>query len=116
MSDLPLSWPAPAKLNLLLHITGRREDGYHELQTVFQFLDYGDSLRFEPRLDGKILRLENIEGIPVDDDLVVKAARALQQVCGCELGVDISLDKKLPMGAVFGWRQFGCGDDASRSK
>ena len=102
MSDLPLNWPAPAKLNLLLHITGQREDGYHELQTVFQFLNYCDSLRFEPRLDGKILRLENIEGIPAEDDLVVKAARALQQVCGCELGVDISLDKKLPMGAGLG--------------
>ena len=102
MSDLPLIWPAPAKLNLLLHITGQRADGYHELQTVFQFLDYGDALKFEPRSDTKIQRVQNIEGIPAEEDLVVKAARALQQACACQQGINISLDKKLPMGAGLG--------------
>ena len=66
----PASWPAPAKLNLMLHITGRRHDGYHLLQTVFQFLDYGDSLRFEVTHDG-LIRLENaIEGIPEQENLL----------------------------------------------
>ena len=102
MTDLPLIWPAPAKLNLLLHITGQRADGYHELQTVFQFLDYGDELRFEPRSDAKVQRIQNIEGIPAEEDLVVKAARALKQTCACQQGVDIYLDKKLPMGAGLG--------------
>ena len=60
MTELPLIWPAPAKLNLLLHITGQRTDGYHELQTVFQFLNYGDELRFQPRSDAKIQRVQNI--------------------------------------------------------
>jgi len=102
LTGLPLIWPAPAKLNLMLHITGRRADGYHELQTVFQFLDYGDELRFEPGADGKVQRAQNIAGIPAEDDLVVKAARALQQACGCHQGVDIYLDKRLPMGAGLG--------------
>lgn len=102
MTELPLIWPAPAKLNLLLHITGQRTDGYHELQTVFQFLNYGDELRFQPRSDAKIQRVQNIEGIPADEDLVVKAARAMQQACACQQGVDIYLDKKLPMGAGLG--------------
>lgn len=102
MTELPLIWPAPAKLNLLLHITGQRADGYHELQTVFQFLDYGDELRFEPRSDTKIRRVQNIEGVPAEEDLVVRAAKALQQACTCQQGVDIYLDKKLPMGAGLG--------------
>lgn len=102
MTELPLIWPAPAKLNLLLHITGQRTDGYHELQTVFQFLNYGDELRFQPRSDAKIQRVQNIEGIPADEDLVVKAARAMQQACARQQGVDIYLDKKLPMGAGLG--------------
>lgn len=102
MSELPLTWPAPAKLNLLLHITGRRTDGYHELQTVFQFLDYGDELRFEPRPDTKIQRIDDNAGIPAEDDLVVRAATALQQYCECRQGVDIYLHKKLPMGAGLG--------------
>ena len=102
MTGLPLIWSAPAKLNLLLHITGQRADGYHELQTVFQFLDYGDELRFEPRSDTKIRRVQDIEGIPSEEDLVVRAAKALQQACTCQQGVDIYLDKKLPMGAGLG--------------
>lgn len=80
MSELPLIWPAPAKLNLLLHITGRRADGYHELQTVFQFLDYGDELRFEPRPDTKIQRIEENAGIPAEDDLVVRGCQSIAAV------------------------------------
>jgi 4-diphosphocytidyl-2-C-methyl-D-erythritol kinase len=95
-------WPAPAKLNLMLHITGQRADGYHELQTVFQFLDYGDELRFEPRQDGKICRVLGLDSVPADEDLVVRAAKTLQQVSGCQLGVDIHLNKRLPMGAGLG--------------
>ena len=102
MSDFPLSWLAPAKLNLLLHITGQRADGYHELQTIFQFLDYGDELRFEPRTDIQIQRVQHIEGIPEEEDLVVRAAKSLQKKCAIEQGVDIYLDKKLPMGAGLG--------------
>jgi len=100
MQDKP--WPAPAKLNLFLHITGRREDGYHLLQTVFQFLDYGDQLHFSPRTDGMIRRLNNLPGVPDDDDLVVRAARLLQDVSGCTQGVDIHVDKFLPMGGGLG--------------
>lgn len=102
MTELPLIWPAPAKLNLLLHITGQRADGYHALQTVFQFLDYGDELRFKPRPDAKVQRVQNIEGIPAEEDLVVRAAKALQKICAVEQGIDIYLDKKLPMGAGLG--------------
>ncbi|MCW9088146.1 MAG: 4-(cytidine 5'-diphospho)-2-C-methyl-D-erythritol kinase [Gammaproteobacteria bacterium] len=95
-------WPAPAKLNLFLHITGRREDGYHLLQTVFQFLDYGDTLYFTPRDDGQIRRLTDLPGVAEAEDLVVRAARTLQKVSGCSLGVDISVDKRLPMGGGLG--------------
>ncbi|MCF6217670.1 MAG: 4-(cytidine 5'-diphospho)-2-C-methyl-D-erythritol kinase [Gammaproteobacteria bacterium] len=96
------SWPAPAKLNLFLHITGRRADGYHELQTLFQFLDYGDELCFELRDDGEIHRATELDGIAEADDLVVKAATLLQQHTRCGVGVDIRIDKKLPMGGGLG--------------
>ena len=102
MSDSPLVWPAPAKLNLMLHITGQRADGYHELQTVFQFLDIGDELRFELRQDGKICRRQGDESVPAEEDLVVRAAAALQGASDCQLGVDIHLNKRLPMGAGLG--------------
>lgn len=95
-------WPAPAKLNLFLHITGRRADGYHELQTVFQFLDYGDELRFSPRADGVIRRATDIDGVPEADDLIVRAARLLQAEAGCTQGVDIAIHKRLPMGGGLG--------------
>ena len=95
-------WPAPGKLNLFLQITGKREDGYHNLQTVFQFLDVADRLRFEVRDDGKILRKTDNEGVKAEDDLVVKAARALQQATGCSSGADIYLQKLLPMGGGVG--------------
>lgn len=101
MSD-EKSWPAPAKLNLFLHITGQRADGYHELQTVFQFLDFGDELRFSLRADGQVKRANAVEGVPEADDLVVRAARLLQSEVGCQQGVNIRLEKKLPMGGGLG--------------
>ena len=97
---------APAKLNLFLHITGRRDDGYHLLQTVFQLLDYGDTLTLTRRDDGEIRRVSDLAGVPAEADLVVKAARLLQQHCRAQydgpLGVDISVDKVLPMGGGLG--------------
>ncbi len=95
-------WPAPAKLNLFLHITGRREDGYHLLQTVFQFLDHGDQLHFNLRPDGVVNRLSELTGVPEASDLVVRAARLLQNFTGCTQGVDIQVDKQLPMGGGLG--------------
>ncbi len=97
-----LFWPAPAKLNLFLQITGQREDGYHNLQTVFQFLDISDRLRFSLREDGRIRRKTDNEGIKAEDDLVIKAAHALKQFTGTEQGVDIYLQKLLPMGGGIG--------------
>lgn len=101
-SNAPDSWPAPAKINLFLHITGRRKDGLHELQTLFQFLNIGDSLHFLPRQDGQIRLLTEIPGVVAADNLVVKAARALQTASGTEQGVDISLDKRIPVGGGLG--------------
>ena len=95
-------WPAPAKLNLFLHITGRRADGYHLLQTVFQFLDYSDELRFTVRSDGAIRRLNDLPGVPEEKDLVVRAAQLLQRVSGTHLGADIHVTKRLPMGGGLG--------------
>ncbi|MDH5632058.1 MAG: 4-(cytidine 5'-diphospho)-2-C-methyl-D-erythritol kinase [Gammaproteobacteria bacterium] len=96
------SWPAPAKLNLFLHVTGRRLDGYHLLQTVFQFIDIADELRFEINDSGRIARVSDLEGVTPEQDLVVRAARLLQQETGCGAGVDISLIKRLPMGGGLG--------------
>jgi len=93
---------APAKLNLFLHITGQREDGYHLLQTVFQFLDYADTITLSLRDDGLIRRVSDLAGVPAEDDLVVKAAKLLQQHCGADLGADISVNKILPMGGGLG--------------
>lgn len=95
-------WPAPAKLNLMLRVLGRRADGYHRLQTVFQFIDYCDRLRFELREDGAIHRCAEVPGVPASADLTVRAARALQAHCGSRLGADIHLDKTLPMGGGLG--------------
>jgi 4-diphosphocytidyl-2-C-methyl-D-erythritol kinase len=95
-------WPAPAKLNLFLHITGRRADGYHELQTVFQFLDWCDELRITPRADGQIIRSGGLAGVPPEADLVVRAARLLQAHAGCGLGADIELHKRIPAGGGLG--------------
>jgi 4-diphosphocytidyl-2-C-methyl-D-erythritol kinase len=98
----PAAWPAPAKLNLFLHITGRRPDGYHELQTVFQFLDYGDTLRFDVLRDGALTREGAVAGVPEADDLTLRAARALRERTGCRLGCAIRLDKRLPLGGGLG--------------
>lgn len=93
---------APAKLNLFLHVTGRRDDGYHLLQTVFQLLDYGDVLHFDVRDDGVIRRTTPIAGVQEQDDLIVRAARLLQKATGTSLGADIAIDKLLPMGGGLG--------------
>lgn len=96
------AWPAPAKLNLFLHVTGRRGDGYHTLQTVFQLLDFGDELSFAVRPDGRVLRPEGAAAVDPDADLAVRAARLLQHQAGVRLGVDIRVHKRLPMGAGLG--------------
>lgn len=95
-------WPAPAKLNLMLRVLGRRPDGYHRLQTVFQFIERCDLLHFEVRRDGAIRRDRDFPGVPEAHDLTVRAARALQSATGCRLGVDLSLEKRLPMGGGLG--------------
>lgn len=102
MSSVGAAWPAPAKLNLMLRITGRRADGYHELQTVFQFIDLADRLYFDSRSDGLVTRQDENNGIAADDDLVVRAARLLQQTSGTSSGVAIRLEKHIPMGAGLG--------------
>lgn len=102
MSSSAVFWPAPAKLNLFLHITGRRDDGYHLLQSVFQFLDYGDELAFDITDDGKIKRLTDIPGVAEADDLIVRAADLLQQTTATTAGVNISVKKNLPMGGGLG--------------
>ena len=95
-------FPAPAKLNLFLHVVGRRQDGYHLLQTAFRFIDYGDELSFVVRADGAIRRTTPMQGVPAEQDLSVRAARALQQETGCRQGADIGIVKRLPMGAGLG--------------
>jgi 4-diphosphocytidyl-2-C-methyl-D-erythritol kinase len=95
-------WPAPAKLNLFLHILGRRADGYHELQTCFQFVDLCDDIHIAVRADGAIRRGRGADGVAVESDLCVRAARALQAATGCGLGADIDVVKRIPMGAGLG--------------
>lgn len=97
-----LSLPSPAKINLFLHITGRRSDGYHNLQTIFQFLDYSDTLEFNLRDDGKLILNTALADVSYDDNLIIKAAKTLQQASGCKLGANITLHKKIPMGAGLG--------------
>ena len=94
--------PAPAKLNLFLHVLGRRADGYHDIQTVFQLLDYGDEIVFRPRDDAAIGRPVGPPGVEPGDDLVVRAARALQLETGCRQGADIEITKRIPMGGGLG--------------
>ena len=102
MQKNPLTLPSPAKLNLMLHILGRREDGYHELQTLFQFLDYGDEMTFSVRDDAKICLHTEFPGVPHDQNLIVRAAKLLQQHAACPLGIDIQIKKVLPMGGGIG--------------
>ncbi|PWB58986.1 MAG: 4-(cytidine 5'-diphospho)-2-C-methyl-D-erythritol kinase [Nitrosomonadales bacterium] len=97
-----IAYPAPAKLNLFLHVVGRRPDGYHLLQSVFRLIDYGDSLRFRTRSDGQVLRSTGLAGVPPEKDLVVRAARLLQEHTGCTLGVEIAVEKRLPLGGGLG--------------
>ncbi|EQC1555793.1 4-(cytidine 5'-diphospho)-2-C-methyl-D-erythritol kinase [Citrobacter amalonaticus] len=101
-------WPSPAKLNLFLYITGRRADGYHTLQTLFQFLDYGDTLSLEPRRDGEINLLTPVDGVAHEDNLIVRAARLLMKTAAergrlpAGSGADIRIEKRLPMGGGLG--------------
>ena len=101
-------WPSPAKLNLFLYITGQRADGYHTLQTLFQFLDYGDTIDITPRSDGEIHLLTPVEGVAHEDNLIVRAARSLMKAASESnrlpkgSGADISIDKRLPMGGGLG--------------
>ncbi|MEP7371185.1 MAG: 4-(cytidine 5'-diphospho)-2-C-methyl-D-erythritol kinase, partial [Nitrosospira sp.] len=93
---------APAKLNLFLHVVGRREDGYHLLQTVFRFVDFSDRFNFALREDGAIRLHTPTPGVPEDKDLCVRAAKLLQRESGISLGVDILLEKRIPMGGGLG--------------
>lgn len=108
MSTLPIGygwshWPAPAKLNLFLRITGRRKDGYHTLQSVFRLLDWGDTISLRPRGDEQIVRMsEGAAGIGEQDDLLIRAAKCLQEDAICTKGVDICIEKRIPMGAGLG--------------
>ena len=96
-------WPAPAKLNLFLRITGRRPDGYHELQTVFRLLDWGDRIGLRLRGDGQVRREgDSVPGVAEADDLVVRAAIALKKAVNCAQGVDIRVEKHIPAGGGFG--------------
>jgi 4-diphosphocytidyl-2-C-methyl-D-erythritol kinase len=95
-------WPAPAKINLFLHVLGRRDDGYHVLQTLFQFLDYADELHFQLRADGVIGRTCELAGVAAPDDLVVRAANLLRSRAGVSMGVDITVNKLLPLGGGLG--------------
>nr|WP_256646394.1 4-(cytidine 5'-diphospho)-2-C-methyl-D-erythritol kinase [Thermomonas paludicola] len=108
MSAFPASagwtaWPAPAKLNLFLHITGRRADGYHALQTVFRLLDWGDTVFLRPRSDGVIVRIgDGAPGVAEADDLLVRAAKLLKNSLNCPQGADIGIEKRIPAGAGLG--------------
>jgi 4-diphosphocytidyl-2-C-methyl-D-erythritol kinase len=102
MCDEDLVYPAPAKLNLMLRITGRRSDGYHQLQTVFQFLDIHDRLQFKKRDDNQIILHDDVSTFPPSQNLCYRAARQLQSISGVSQGAEIKLDKKLPMGGGLG--------------
>jgi 4-diphosphocytidyl-2-C-methyl-D-erythritol kinase len=95
-------FPAPAKLNLFLHVVGRRSDGYHLLQTAFRFIDFGDELSISVRADGDICRTTSLPDVSTDQDLAVRAARALQSETGCRKGADIGIVKRVPMGGGLG--------------
>lgn len=96
------AYPAPAKLNLFLHVVGRRADGYHLLQTLFRFVGHGDTLRFSPRDDGEVTLARPLLGVPPESDLTVRAARLLQAETRCTKGVQIAVEKRLPMGGGLG--------------
>ena len=96
------TFASPAKINLFLHITGRRADGYHELQSVFRLLDFGDTVHINVRKDGQINRTQDIAGVPEEQDLTIRAAKLLQVTTGTKLGADIHVDKHIPMGGGLG--------------
>jgi 4-diphosphocytidyl-2-C-methyl-D-erythritol kinase len=102
MAEQLTPYPAPAKLNLFLHVTGRRADGYHLLQSAFRFIDHADTVWLGLRQDGRIRRLADIPGVPEAQDLTVRAAKLLQQATACPLGADIRVEKRLPMGGGLG--------------
>jgi 4-diphosphocytidyl-2-C-methyl-D-erythritol kinase len=102
MNLKPRSFPAPGKLNLVLRVVGRRADGYHLLQTVFRFIDFGDTVTLRVRHDRQILRMKAVDGIPEEQDLTLRAARLLQASAGGRLGADIALEKRLPLGGGLG--------------
>ena len=95
-------WPAPAKLNLFLHVTGRRADGYHELQTLFHFVDLTDTITIRVREDGAISRCEGPAGVPAESDLAVQAARSLKDASGSPLGAELRVLKRIPQGGGLG--------------
>ncbi|MFG0389935.1 MULTISPECIES: 4-(cytidine 5'-diphospho)-2-C-methyl-D-erythritol kinase [Vibrio] len=102
MIETSTRWPSPAKLNLFLYINGRTENGYHELQTLFQFVDHGDELTIQANHSGDITISPEIEGVPLQDNLIWKAATALQNYAHCSFGAHIELHKILPMGGGIG--------------
>ncbi|HXH01670.1 MAG TPA: 4-(cytidine 5'-diphospho)-2-C-methyl-D-erythritol kinase, partial [Xanthomonadaceae bacterium] len=95
-------WPAAAKLNLFLRILGRRQDGYHDLQTVFRLLDWGDQVELRCREDGQIIRNAGPMQIPEAEDLAVRAGKLLQNATKCQQGADIRVEKRIPIGGGFG--------------
>jgi 4-diphosphocytidyl-2-C-methyl-D-erythritol kinase len=95
-------WPAPAKLNLFLHVTGRRADGYHELQTLFQLVDLTDTIAIRVRDDGAIERPEGPKDVPAESDLAVRAARSLKAASGTRLGAELRVLKRIPLGGGLG--------------
>ena len=95
-------YPAPAKLNLFLHVVGRRADGYHLLQTILTLIDYGDRLRFRKRNDGIIERVSDLPGVAPESDLAMRAARMLQQETGSRFGADVELEKRIPIAGGLG--------------
>ena len=97
-----LQCPAPAKLNLFLHVTGRRADGYHMLQSAFRLIDWHDTISMRVRRDGQVVRCRPLAGVAAADDLMVRAAHLLQAHSGCRLGVELAVDKRLPMGGGLG--------------
>ncbi|KKD58584.1 kinase [Grimontia sp. AD028] len=102
MTQTTSVWPAPAKLNLFLYITGQRDNGYHDLQTLFQFLDYGDTLSITPNNSGEVTLSPEIEGVPAEENLIYRAAMAIKEKTGCTLGAHIHIEKELPMGGGLG--------------
>ena len=103
MSEDPTcSWPAPAKINLFLHVLGRRQDGYHDIQTLFQLLDWGDEVHIRPNRGPLISRLPVSYDVPESEDLVVRAAKLLQSETGCRRGAKIGVKKRIPPGSGMG--------------